>query len=1333
MTAAPERGAADALRLRGLRAGNLKDVDVDLPLGAWTAVHGPSGAGKSALLFGVLQTVARQRFRILEDPRALPGGAEDWLQPLADSVEGLTPTVASAGEIPRSRRKVRLGDALDLWRLPAGAWELGGGFACADCGHRWRPASYASLLDRAQGFADEERVQLWSVAAGLDSAELLRGGWTRVRIAGSLVRLEEAPEKLPEGTLLLLDRFRWSAARHDRYAEALRIGLQRGESLVLERDGNDEEHPGGARCPSCARPPRSHADPAWFRDETLADRWLLDASWTEWCARPVHEWAALPSDAAPRAARLIELLVRTGLGHLSATRTLGTLSLGEARRLELVSWLALVRSGQTVLLDEPGMGLHGKERSALAGLLQELVAQGNTVFTADPAREFLEAAHHWLLLGPEGGPNGGRLLGHGPRATLPPEQWEVGASTASKSKNTLRFRNLRTRHLNIPNLRLPTDRVVALCGVSGSGKSTLLDEELLPRLREERGFEGKLPEGGVTVLLERALRHSPISTVATLGGVWQEVRAIFVDGEEGRIRGLAPADLVARPGQGACLICAGRGVDPQFLPCVDCDGLGLRNDLLDLRVRGRALREWLTTPLESLEKRLPARGRLRATVRHLIALGMGARTLGERGRHLSLGERGRIALARALASARPGAPRLFLLDEPCLGLPVPEARRVVELLRSLCAEGHGFWVVEHHEVFLRAADWAVELGPGAGPEGGQLLLAGTAEELLAADTPTGHWLRTRGQAATPPEPPPRVAVRSEAYPDDASRTGRARLEEELRRELASRSPLLADVHGGGLLVDDEDSAARWMPVAWPIAPPRGTSLRTALGLDGCHRRIYAQHAVEVCTACGGRGPWASLEAAASQQPSDAEWLLVTPLAADFLARAEHPDWLRAAGFRRFLRGDEDFRWRRDEQRSLQVGDRLWLDRIRADAEDVVPRLRDAAHHAALLGDAQVQVLNPENFKPMWGWTAGACADCGRIDAGIEARLGKYSQSALDALPLQQALDVLEHAAGGDAECARARDLLAGSSLLSKPGVTPLQSCNETEAGLARLAGFLLHPVEGVALLADQPLSGLPEHLARRFAVEMLAPTVGAFRITDPEGWSHPADAAALTLANPPRSSDTAFDFAAWTVPPRAAADQTVGEALGLVPAMVTHFLRTEGARLLGWVAADLDRRRSRLRCPECRGSGGPRPHPELQLPCPLCTGGGWSREASAAEDRGLRWTDLPAATLEELAEHFRDSPTIGRILSAAGDLGMGAARWGSSLRRLPRAHRMLAPLAAELAKPRGDLDGLRIGLALAGLSPLEAREASARIDGFYPQGPTLEWRDRHPAVEPSPA
>ncbi len=1315
-----------SLRLRGLRAGNLRGIDLDLPRGRWTALHGPSGAGKSAVLFGVLEPVARRRFRVLRDPAALPGGDESWLERLADEVSGLQPAVAWAGEVPRGRRRTAIGGALDLWRPLARTFEEAGGRRCGNCGAEWRPPGVGALLERAGGFAVGDPVHVYSAAGGAAAEELLLAGWTRVRLPEGMARLEEAPELLPAGAWLLLDRFRWQEDRGPRLREALTAARRRGAALRWEAGTQSGEQDPPEVCPDCgARTQRRSVDELAGLDQ--ADERILEGrSWSEWRRDPFSDWLSRPAPLPRELERRLQFLERTGLGHLHGSRELGTLSLGESRRLELAALSSLVRRDQLLLFDEPGMGLHGRERAWLVSLLRELVEQGNTVLTADPSREFLEGADAWVLLGPGGGPQGGEVVAQGPRAQLPAYEEQLPPPRRQAATGWLRFSGLRTRYLGIDRLELPLGVLAGVCGVSGSGKSTLLEEELVPRLRAGEGFEGSLPEGGPAVLLERALGSAAMSTVATLSGAWGEVRRAFADGEEGRIRGLRAADLVARPGQGACRRCRGHGQDEDHMPCSGCDGLGLREDLLELRLRGRSLRHWLSTPLHALERRLPAGSKLRRLLSLLDRLGLGERRLGERGRHLSLGERSRVALARELAAARRDRPKLFLLDEPCLGLPAGEARRVVEVLRELTEQGHGFWVVEHHEILLRSADHLVEIGPGAGPDGGQLLYAGDAAGLLAADTPTGRWLGgQRPDLAPPPAaaaPPP---ARSGSLAETLARPGRRQLESELRRELATRSPLLADA-----VCLEEESSGALPPTAWPVPAPATACLVDLLGLRGRLEQAMRNGGAPACQHCGGPGPWPELAACIGGGEGAlpaGEWRFTAPLEHGPSGSGDAA-LLRAAGFRRLLRDGELFSLTRGVE--VQAGDEVLLDRLDPHQEDDGGhRLRELEHHARLLASGRVRARREDGQA--WEFQAGACRRCRRGDLAapaprIHLLAGKAAEPLLEG-PLQELLEHLGEHAPAPAPFRQARRLLAGSSLLRRPAGLRPAALRPLERRLARLAGWCLFPVEGVVLLHDQPLAGLPPSLARKFAAALSRG--GHHRWTDAEGYSGsaeaPGDPVPALWPEAPGGCSLEFDLEAWADPPLAPADASLRQALGLAGPLRRHFLATEQARLRGWTEADLGQGRQARRCPRCRGGGGDRPHPELRLPCPSCHGTGWAPECGALEDRGLSWLSLGRQSLAELAEHFRDSPSLGKPLGHALELGMGELRLDEELRRLPLGLAALAPLAAELASGT-ELASCRLALPAAGLSPLEASRLASTMGGYLSSSRLPEWKEHHP-------
>ena len=1324
------------LELRGLRAGNLQDVDLDLPQGRWTALHGPSGAGKSALLFGVLEPVSRRRFRVLRDPGAYPGGDESWLEHLADRVAGLQPVVAWAGEIPRSRRSVQVGTALDLWPLLAESWTAAGERRCTSCGTRWRPVDRATLLALADQFSEGDTVWVLSGAGGAVADDLLRAGWTRARIGADQARLEEAPPRLPDDAWLVLDRFRWSDDRARRLDDAVGEALRRSQSIRVEWGSASHVLPPPDECPSCGRNVPSR-DPATLAELREADDLAMGGrTWSEWCVAALEDWRELPGWMAGARSRRLDFLSRTGLGHLQARRTLDTLSLGESRRLELVALLSQVRREQLVLFDEPGMGLHGAERRQLVALLRELVEQGNTVLTADPGREFLEGADAWVHLGPGGGPQGGRIVARGPRPELPEGPPVPKPRRRWEPTGRLVFRDLRTRFLDIDEIALPLGGVAAIAGVSGSGKSTLLEDELVPRLREGRVDGGEVPGGGVAVLLERALGSAAMSTVATLSGAWTEIRKAFAEGEEARIRGLSPSDLVARPGQGACHRCRGHGVDEDRLPCEGCDGLGLRDDLLELRLRGRSLREWLTRPLADLEKRLPTAGRLRTLVGLLDRLGMGERRFGERGRHLSLGERSRIALARELARTRPGFAKLFLLDEPCLGLPVDEAVRVIEVFRHLCEKGHSFWVVEHHEVVLRSADWLAELGPGAGSAGGRLLHAGAPADWDDADTPTGRWLRSRRRALQPPKRRPSPpAPRSEALPDDWSRRGRLALEEDLLRELATRSPLLADLlAGAGAGAATTEGLP---PTAWPSDPPRDARLLDVLGLGPKIEEALRRLGSPACASCGGPGPWPDLVTAAGEGGEyglpPGMWLFQAGLELGEDARGSEAGLLLAAGFRRIVRRGRTVTLRRGV--AVEEGDRVWLDRLDTGDADAVGRLRDVEHHAGVLGGGRV-VATADGRSP-WHYRRGACPACetGAPDAPapLTRSLAGRSREDLWSAPLGQTLSHLCAHAATVGPFARAAELLEGSSLLDRSADGRHTALTLLERRLARLAGWLLFPLEGVVLLQDQPLSGFPLALAARLAAEMTA--IGSFRFTDPEGHARTAVPDRGSPSGPGqelpawtasiRGYSLELDFERWGEPSPLPPGTLLRDALGLAGPLRSQFRQSEEGRLGGWTEGQLGGGRGAAVCQECRGRRGFAPHPALLLPCAACQGSGWARETAALEVRGLRWPDLGATTLADLLVHFRDTPSLADPLSLAVELGMGVLALDTPLAQLPLGARVLMPLCALLAAD-AEPEALRLAAPAAGLSRLDAARLALTMDGYRFASRSLDWRDHHP-------
>jgi len=1309
------------LRLRGLRAGNLKNFDLNIDHGHWTAVHGPSGAGKSALLFGVLEPIARRRFKVLYDSAALPGGDKQWLSGLCDELSGMQPVVCLAGEVPRGRRKKLLINALNLWPRLSRAFALHGQRHCANCDHQWQPQSAENLLEDSPSWASEIKVLVFSQADNMRSEDLLLAGWTRVRIGNNLTRLEEAPEFLPNNSWLLLDRLKWQSAHYQRVKDALLDSARRGGDVLLDVNGDNRLQAAIGRCPSCGHCLRDNELSLLARLSSPVESWVFQGkSWSDWTGAAIEEIAELPGEIMDDCDRRLLSLVSTGMGHLQADRILGTLSLGESRRLELCSVLSQVRREQLVLFDEPGMGLHGSERRSVVKLLRELVRQGNTVITADPAREFLEGADNFVRLGPGGGPKGGCLVATGPRIELPSLSESLPALRQLTTVASLEFANLKTRWLDIPMLKLPLQQVVAICGVSGCGKSTLLEEELLPRLRNAKKVKGELPIGGAAVLLERALGSAAVSTVATLSGAWTEIRKAFAEGEEGRIRGLSHSDLVAKTGQGACHLCRGHGLDVDRIPCQLCAGLGLREDLLELRLRNKSLRDWLTSPLSELQGRLPHTGRLRRLVKILCELGMEDRCFGERGRNLSLGERSRIALAKELASSRPGIPRLFLLDEPCLGLPPEEAVRVVEVLRRLSSEGHSFWVVEHNEVLLRCADHILELGPGAGPKGGQVVFNQNAHKFPQAETATALWLQSRIKGEAMPEPPsPIEKAQAVVVAEDFTRKGRKCLEHDLMRELATRSPLAADLLAGQSALGKLQSLP---PVAWPTDVPPHTSLFEILGLAGSISHAMHRSGEISCANCGDAGAWMDLAEAAQQQLTvGEEYHFVSELNVDF-DETNLSALLAAAGFRRLLIDGQ--RKLITKQVTVKFGSPVLLDTCRVECvKECSERLREAEHHAKLLSGAKVMAIKVGELSSEFSYVSGRCRKCEQGDLThkltMEARLAGRSEVEISKLSLGEALTHMQSHAAEHGPFMAARKLLAGTSLLRHPGALRVNRLTELELKLARLVGWLLYPVEGIFLLHDQALAGFPNQLAKRLRSSMLK---SLHRFTDAErGIDQAKIQATKSLGACTSEFSLEFDLNAWSYPTPAKPEQTLRQALGLEIPLREQFLACEEARLRAWQDADLRPGKQARYCPKCHGKCGHYPHPQIRLTCDECNGLGWDRATRSLEIRGLSWFELGRMKLHDLHQHFLGSPSIEKPLKRALDFGMGAWLLDQNLRELPVAAASLAAFAG-----LEEAEEVRLALPLAGCSPLEAEQISVTMHGFLADGLDLEIKGNHP-------
>ncbi len=485
-----------------------------------------------------------------------------------------------------------------------------------------------------------------------------------------------------------------------------------------------------------------------------------------------------------------------GLSYLTLDRQARTLSGGEAQRASLTTALGASLTGSLFVLDEPTVGLHATDIPRLASAMDDLARAGNTVLVIEHDRAVVEGCDRVIELGPGAGPRGGRLLFSGTPAEIAKTDTATGrawrkSSDAKRRRREpdawLDLRGARENNLAIEQLRVPLGILCAITGPSGSGKSTLAEDILYRAIARRTGESGVPKTGNFEALVggEDELQHavlvdqSPLGrtargNAATYTKAWDRVRMRFAAEPEAERRGLSAASFSFNvPGKGRCESCAGEGyetVEMQFLAdvmllCPVCQGKRFNADVLAVTSRAhpqappRTVADVLAMTVdEALAFLSPKEQRdyvLERALEPLVKVGLGYLPLGQPLSTLSGGEAQRLKLARALSSETAGT--LFVVDEPSAGLHAEDAAHVVGALHELVDAGATVIMVEHDLSVVCEADWVIDLGPGGGPRGGQVVAEGPPETIAESATKTGEALRAlrRGARVTSPGAAPR--------------------------------------------------------------------------------------------------------------------------------------------------------------------------------------------------------------------------------------------------------------------------------------------------------------------------------------------------------------------------------------------------------------------------------------------------------------------------------------------------------------------------------------------------------------------------------------------------
>ncbi len=462
-------------------------------------------------------------------------------------------------------------------------------------------------------------------------------------------------------------------------------------------------------------------------------------------------------------------IVSVGLGYLTGDRGMLNVSEGESRRIRLARVLDAGERGFCLLLDEPARGLHEADLSGLALSLSRLRGH-HTVILNEHRERLWETADWHVEVGPGAGAFGGRVTYAGPpRVNDAPEDGPLRPLLpCSGQDRMLAIRGASIHNVQNIDCEIPLGRLTCICGVSGSGKSSFVRGVLAPALLQAvngetldfatrqgnwRSITGTRDISQVVALDQAMPPAYRRSLVATFTGVFDNIRKVFGASPEAKRDGLTASDFGVNAGHGRCSICLGVGEVSDgdlWSTCPSCGGSRYGHAVLSVRIAGTNVQELLDTPVDDLGSLAEAFRIPQALITAMTALGIGYVSLGRKIDTLSGGEVQRLRLAMRLGVVSAG-PMFFILDEPAVGLHARDVQRLAAALERVLDDGRNTIVIVEHDLrLIRSADWVIELGPGSGPDGGQIVFAGPPGRLLKAKTPTG--LALAGKLSSSPTP-----------------------------------------------------------------------------------------------------------------------------------------------------------------------------------------------------------------------------------------------------------------------------------------------------------------------------------------------------------------------------------------------------------------------------------------------------------------------------------------------------------------------------------------------------------------------------------------------------
>ena len=815
----------DKIEIRGAKAHNLKNIDVDIPLGKIVGIAGVSGSEKSSLALGVLYAEGSRRYleslstytrrrmtqasrAMADDVRYVPAALALHQRP---GVPGIRSTFGTMSELLNSLRLMF--SRLARHRCPNGHYleptldvAAEQPIYCPVCGERVYAPGAEQLAFNSEGACRccggtgivrtvDESTLVPDDTLTIDEGAVAPWGslmWSLMKdIAREMGVRTDVPFKdlTPEEKEIVYhgpaekrhiiyknEKTNGFAEMDFTYYSAV-YSVQNALSKVKDEAGmkrverflKEDVCPecGGTRLSDAARTPL-------LRGINLADACKMTLS-------ELIEWvkgvpASLPEPMRPMAERICESfqdtarrLVDLGLSYLSLDRAAATLSTGERQRVQLARAVRNRTTGVLYVLDEPSIGLHPSNLEGLTGVMDDLVADGNTVVLVDHDTDVLGHADWIIELGPEAGAKGGTVIAQGtvgeleanPASRIGPFL-KSGLKPAPRRQDLFDLGRIRMTTGAIHTVRplevsFPKGRLSVVTGVSGSGKTTMILESLIPGLKAHVDG-GKLPSH-VTDIEADGIRQvklidaTPIginvrSTVATYANIHDELRKVFAKADDAKAGGWKAGDFSYNTGRLRCPVCDGTGsisLDVQFLPdvdipCPDCHGSRYARTAWEIhRKGGNTLPQLMEMSVDEALEACADLNLVKSRLQVLHDLGLGYLTLGEATPSLSGGEAQRLKLASEMGRGQSDS--VFVFDEPTIGLHPLDVKTLMKVFRHLIDNGATVIVIEHDLDVIRQADYIVDMGPGGGIQGGRIVATGAPEEVASnSNSITGKYL-----------------------------------------------------------------------------------------------------------------------------------------------------------------------------------------------------------------------------------------------------------------------------------------------------------------------------------------------------------------------------------------------------------------------------------------------------------------------------------------------------------------------------------------------------------------------------------------------------------------